>query len=513
ELIGKKNDLSENILDSNFMLGMLQGYLFTLERLAVTKLDSERKEYEEKKHYYEGILSPKKKIGNVGREGVLRSCILTAAILREKAPKDQDQGRRFRKVYEQLVKLSKLSEFSKNKTGIRKAVGYGKTANTDADITSKINNLTASFNVEAPYVGTVTASASRKTIKGSPFIYENGKFMRLTVSLPIYSSGVVGLAVVRERFKSVFDKASDKKLSINLDDFKDIAKGFGIVKGVDKAAAVLSNLGSPAGISASGSADFTFNWRCTPHLKDSSKLIPLPGEKLIKNDKDRWSLDSVVVLKKINAGINTSGKIVDVPVSVKASASIGKQSKIVGSDTFNDTLGKANVFALGIVDSKSGESTQMSSMLKKRSKQFVKMFKRIASMDSNAAIELQDAYNKIMNHCDSSEEKTECEQLFRDFIAGCKKLAKNGTENGDANSGEEETAELLDEEDAGKKNELKSLDTKEIKQTLDLFGKILNKYYIHVFKPFYDQSFSVVNEEENTEEEDYLPNQNIAESK
>ena len=196
ELMESKNDLSRVIGDSSLLRGMLQSYTFVLERLAVTTSSSEKKEYEKKKHSCEKLLLPK---GSTGREGVLKATIPTAAVFRKNAEDDQNLIKRFKKIYVQLCDLSRLCEFSKNTSGIRKLVGYGTKAVMDSGIKASINSLQASFTAQAPQIGNITATAIRKTVNGSPLLEENGKYITLKSSLPVYSIGVVGMAILREK--------------------------------------------------------------------------------------------------------------------------------------------------------------------------------------------------------------------------------------------------------------------------------------------------------------------------
>lgn len=464
ELVGSKNDLSKVISDSNLLLDTLQEYIFTLERLAVSTSASEKKEYEKKKHSYEKLLLPK---GSTGREGVLKAAILTAAVLRKSAEDDQNLIKRFKKIYVQLCNLSKLGEFSKNKSGIRKRIGYGTKAVADSDIEVKINSLQASFTAQAPLPE------------------ENGKYMTLKFSLPLYSTGVVGMAILRERFKSVFAAVSKKKIPFNFDDFTAVSKAFGITKGVSTAANALTSV-APVGVSASGSSDFTFVWRYVEPLKDTSDIVPLPGQKLLTNEKGPWALDFIVASSSLNAAVNASSKVVDLPIALKLSASMGKLAKRTGPDTLHDLISKVNALLLGKVDSKSGESTAVSSLLKGQSGQILKIFRGIAKMDSNAAFELQTLYNSMLKSCKTKAEKGKIEQLFAEFIEACKNIVPATVEETQLDSGEAEAAELSGEETSDED----SFDMEQYKTAFDLFRQILDKQHTWVFKPYYDNAFA-----------------------
>ena len=205
----------------------------------------------------------------------------------------------------------------------------------------KINSLQASFTAQAPQIENITATAIRKTVNRSPLPEENGKYMTLKFSLPLYSTGVVGMAILRERFKSVFAAVSKKKIPFNFDDFTAVSKAFGITKGVSTAANALTSV-APVGVSASGSSDFTFVWRYVEPLKDTSDIVPLPGQELLTNEKGHWALDFIVASSSLNAAVNASSKVVDLPIALKLSASMGKLAKRTGPDTLHDLISKVN---------------------------------------------------------------------------------------------------------------------------------------------------------------------------
>jgi hypothetical protein len=502
KVIGAKNDQSETISDSNLLLGILNTYTFALERLAVSSSPDEIKAYEEKKHSSEKLLSPKTLFGSSGRAGALKASILTAAVLRKKAPNSPEQERRFKKIYEQLHKLSQLGEFSKNNSGIRKKLGYGEKASADIGVKAEINNLQAAFTAQAPYLGNISATVTRKTVEGSPLLQENGKYVTLKFSLPIGEAGVVGMGVLREKFKSVFATPS---IPVNLGDLKEISKAFGsstLNVGGTFAGKALTAIGSPVGVTFYGSSDFTFVWRYVGSLVDVSSHIPLPGQtEIIENKGGRWTLDFITVTTSMNAGINTSSSLLAaLPISLKLNASSGKLAKRTGSDTFHDLFSKVNALSLGKADSKSVESTAINSLLSGQSGQLLKIFKGIGSSNSNASFELQELYNELMNSISSESDKRKCTKLFGDFMTACNKLNASIADAGENNaeSGESEVAELTGTADgarsstddkSSKKGE-NYLNEEQFKTAFELFKNIADMQYIHVFKPHYDKAFA-----------------------
>ncbi|MDR2724384.1 MAG: hypothetical protein LBB25_04280, partial [Holosporaceae bacterium] len=386
-IIGQKYDLSASIPDSNLLLGTLNSYMLALEGLATAESSKAKDEFERKKHACEKLLLPKKLLGSYGRAGVLKSAVLTATVLRKQLPNDREQTLRFKKIYEVLTKLSLLTEFSKNKNGIREAFDYGEKASADTIAKASINNLQASFSLKVPFVASTTAVVTKKTVENSPFLQENGKYITLKISLPLGSAGVVGMGILREKFKSVFAKDG---LPVQLDDFKSIGKAFGATTIGTAASQALTAVGAPIGVSCYGSSDFTFVWKYIAPPSDFSSIIPLPGKTVVKNYDGKWVTDFIVAATMLNAGVDMSKLPVTFPLGFKASIASGKLAKRTGSETFHDILSKYNALSLGKADSKSEESTAINSLLSGQSGQLLKAFCRISEKNSNTQFELQE---------------------------------------------------------------------------------------------------------------------------
>jgi hypothetical protein len=488
-IIGKKFDLSENISDSNLLLGTLNSYLSALEGLATAESSKIKDEFEKKKHSCEKLLLPKKMIGSYGRAGVLKSSVLTATILRKKLPSNREQILRFKKIHEALVKLALLTEFSKNQSGVRKFFGYGTKASTETAAKASVNNLQASFSVKVPSLANASAVVTRKTIEGSPLLQENGKYITLKVSLPLGSAGIVGMGVLREKFKSIFAKSG---LPVQLSDFTSVAKSFGASAVGTVGSKILTAVGSPIGVSAYGSSDFTFVWLYVAPPKDFSSIVPLPGMVVIKNYDGKWVLDFVAVATMLNAGVDMSKLPISVPLSLKASISSGKLAKRTGPSTFHDIISKFNALSLGKADSQSEESTAINSLLSGQSGQLLKSFTKVSQKNSNVLFELQDLYNGIMKKLkNDSSGAQKCTKLFENFIAECKKLAAAQKKKDSA------------EDDASAENEVQSLTIKppeepvnivdQYKKAFDSFKEILDMQHTYIFKPHYEESFKKSN--------------------
>jgi hypothetical protein len=145
-------------------------------------LTESRKELKARKHKCEEQLSPEK-----GRIGVFKSCIVTAAKIREQAKTEPDNPS-FRRMFQELETLESLLEFSKDEqsrsgTSMQKANSHA----FDGEISGTFKAGNAS----------VTFQGNDRS--GSPFQNENGTFMSVSLSVAsdtvaklIEGGGVVG---------------------------------------------------------------------------------------------------------------------------------------------------------------------------------------------------------------------------------------------------------------------------------------------------------------------------------
>ncbi|MDR2157747.1 MAG: hypothetical protein LBO02_00310 [Holosporaceae bacterium] len=224
KILGSDFDLSSSVPEPNIQKGLLTAYVGVLIELANTNDKKEKKKLEDKKHEYEKLISPTKKLGSYGRNGVLKAGIVTAAKLKEKDIHGLNDHT-FRQIYIVLDNLSKLSEFSKNKSGMRNFFGYGEKEVSSSCAKATTEELKATLNLYFPAIGTTVASLEKKIIEGSPFKEENGKYVSLKFSLPLAADGTVGMFIVGDKLFEILSKVSSKaKLEVGVDDLRDVAQ-------------------------------------------------------------------------------------------------------------------------------------------------------------------------------------------------------------------------------------------------------------------------------------------------
>ncbi|MDR2646302.1 MAG: hypothetical protein LBC04_03980 [Holosporaceae bacterium] len=234
KIIGEKYNFSKSIPNPGLLLGHLNSYIGTLTELANAETNKDKNDLTKKKHSYETLLSPSKTVGSFGRVGVLKTCLVTAVALKELDPSDAFMPI-FRQLYAAIDRLSKLEEFSKNKSGARKAVGYGEQSSQTSSVKAQTSSLQARVDVSLPLVGTSSAFFERKQISGSPFKGENGKYISLKFSLPLSSIGAVGAKFMMDKLGGTLQRAAARHgIGVDLNDFMQVTNSVATIKETDE---------------------------------------------------------------------------------------------------------------------------------------------------------------------------------------------------------------------------------------------------------------------------------------
>jgi hypothetical protein len=417
---------------------------------------------------------------------VFKAGLVTGVMLRSTSLENPEVELRARKIYETSTKLALLGEFSKNKSGLRKAFNYGAKSEIESVAEASVNSQQGILTIQVPFLGNASASVTKTVIKGSPHLEENVKTLAIKFSLPIGEAGVFGMGIVREKFKSVF--ASGENFPINKGDVEAVLKamtatavGQGLKKG-------LSTIGSP--ISCYGSSDFTIQLVYVESIEDDSKIVPLPGRDLVRNDAGRYVMDFFAISSALNAGVDTS-KIPagDLPLAFKHLSTVSTVTKRTGPNTFHDILSKFNALMLGKKDSKSEQTTAVDSLLRGQSGQLFKLFNHIKDPQSNASFELQMLYNKIYPASGNNlAEQQALTNLFEDFIRQCEMLQGATTEEDDAPLDE---IEILTSSNGEPPAPEPADRIKQYNAAAILFRRMLDIQHERVFLPHYNSAFVV----------------------
>ncbi|MDR2766158.1 MAG: hypothetical protein LBB63_01695 [Holosporaceae bacterium] len=426
KIIGEEfdNQNYNSVIDLKLLLMDLTSYIIVLDNLAKEGLSkSNQKAFADKKHALEARWSPKKTFGSYGRDGMLRSFMLTALRLSQEADRDYDIIRR--KIYEQLCVLAKFGEFSRNKTGIRKAISYGNDSSVseyaNADVTTGIVTL----KVTLPLLGNSVVSLTRQTVTGSPFLEENCHSLAVKITAPISSGAVLGIGAVKKVLGRFTKEASKKGPAFK--DFVDVANALCLDAGSRVATKLAGELvkqtplNKVAGLSMSATTDVKIVFVKTDKVKDYSDVVPLPDVELVKKD-GKWIMDSVIICKNktLEAKLNAPSSLTPVGVGLNNSILRGELLKVVRS--LHDLKSKYNALSLGICDNKTGESTAIKSLMKGQSTALFWIFRSVATGGA-AAFELQQIFDELSKALsEKSKDTSNLRGLFTKLIDNCRAL-------------------------------------------------------------------------------------------
>ncbi|MDR0581194.1 MAG: hypothetical protein LBG04_03735 [Holosporaceae bacterium] len=362
KIIGKEYDFSKSLPRPGLLLGHLNAYIGVLTELANAETDEDKKNLTKKKRDYETLLSPSKRIGSFGRVGVLKTCIATAIVLRELDHSDAFVPT-FNQLYAAIDRLSRLEEFSKNKSGVRKAVGYGAQSSQTSSVEAKTNSLHAKIYVSLPMVETSFASFERTQISGSPFKGEDGKYISLKFSLPLAPAGAIGAKLMMGKLSSALQKAAAQRdIGIDLNDFAHVTSSIATVKetgkkknesliqenkfhsGMDSygsygSADLAENPSEDVDVKIYGSAQFELMFRYIDPITDYANITPLPGLEVVKNEKGKWVMDYATVSNLLNSGISAT---TDLGISSSAKSVEKGLGKIGPGGTLHNAIASVN---------------------------------------------------------------------------------------------------------------------------------------------------------------------------
>ena len=417
ELVGEKFDLSEKLVLPQVLYGHLMAYNSILEQLANNHSSLSEKELKNKKSAYEDLLLPKKgffEFKNLGRAGVLKSAVVTAAIMRDYA-KTEEEILMFKKIQEQIQRLSKLQMFSNSYKGERTLVES--VAHSSSEITS------GEIKLDIPFLDSIGLSFKLIDTKESPFLDENGNYS--TIRLLVPSSGAlnfVGQKLV-EKIKDMNQNSVDSSEE-NIK-YKDLCNALEIV--TDLFVDFKENSKKPIDIGflefipfvSEAGNDLLLDVTSVKVNPVSCDLIPLPNQNLVSIDQEKWALQDVkrtlMNFVGVDVGLDSFG--------VGGKGATTDKKIIIGDDTISVITSKYNAFRLGSIDSQ--ENTAWESFKTSQEKSLLNILKNITDDSKTAKYELQVVYNSIMKNLQNESDKNDCFKSFDKLLKNCQTFDEN----------------------------------------------------------------------------------------
>lgn len=403
DFIGKQYDFSqrygsrsdENVLP--IILGDLREYCNILAILAENPSDGAS---EQRKHDIEKRWLPKK-IGltSEGREGVLKSMIVTLANLRETTNRIREIEL-FKQAYSELLRLEKLHEFSKNKKH-RRATFTAK---------AKANNWGISGSIELPQG--ITFVFTRTGYKDNPFQEDNGDYLQIDIILPSTISGAVALPLLRNWLSSTSARLGYSPHR-EAGEFRKM---------------LLTCLPAFSPISAlSGSSVFTLMMTRSDANEDSVDIKPLPGTDVaIIKHENKWVVQYRQVATSIDVNLSIPGG--KLPITLDLSKSISKKERIIGNNTLTYITARYNSWALGLKDKSPATkhiNTPWIDFSAEQAEPLKTLFLNVDDEDSNVRYELQNMYGAVTGNAKDKSEVAHCEKCFSNFLQSCIELKKS----------------------------------------------------------------------------------------
>lgn len=453
DFIGKKYDFSQKYGSRSDEVTLLQivtylrNYVEVLSTLASNPSD---KEASKRKHEIEDLWLPGGRgITSEGREGVLKSMIVTLANLRETTSQDR-HIEIFKQGYNEASKLVKLFEFSKDKKD--KKGTYRKTTVADN------KGFTATLSLPQGISIALTYSDN----KGNTFQENNGKYIQIDFSIPFNIGAIIGIKMIQDKLS----KASAQWGQERGRDTEQMREALLLATDILSQVGTLS-IGDSLSMKILGQSVFTVqmtridgnageqNVRGLPKYEGTprKKGAPKPRYETIFKDKNAW------VIQYIQSAATTTTNV-DAGL-ISANKSFSKKEKFAQDNTMTYIRSKYNTYAIGLKD-KSPATNELNSPLvafeNEQAGPLGKLFLNITDLNSNVRYELQCMYNEIMDNISGSKDEENCSDVFAEFIKSCEDLKKS-------------------------KNE------KNFKKTLNAFNEVLKENYRWNFLPHLNNSF------------------------
>ncbi|MDR3285551.1 MAG: hypothetical protein LBS83_02605 [Holosporales bacterium] len=435
-VIGSEFDLSEKLVTSQVLQGHLAAYNTILEQMANNHAETSKRELENKKCEYEKLLSPKKGFWekSLGRNGVLKSCVVTASIMKEQS-QNLEERIIFRKIYEQLERLAKLHEFSKNKD------------NRNASFTSAVKAFSStssgSLSLDIPEIGKIILSVSLNQMSGSPFQDENGEYATVSLSLPTNSI----LVKMGEKLSKKISKLSKKMKGTSTEQyfFEDMSEIFEIVS---------KFLLNAEDLNETTSYDTFLG--LLPFVSSEEAYTLFLDLKKINN---HWIPQQVNICSSLNKTIEVSTSILNIGISTSS----GKVQTVLCSDTLSCLISKYNALRLG-ESSKSRENKAWEAFKAEQSESILNILKNVSNEDKNSYYEVKYLLKYFSDISDELLVKdTNINKTFSRFLDSCMKLnLKDGT-----------------------------LQDQEYLEAVDLLDKILEINYKYNFLKNYNRAYGI----------------------
>lgn len=364
----------------------------------IKNLKKELDNLEESKHEIEKRWKKSKSLPE-GREGVLKSMVVTLNRLRAKATTNREIEL-FKQSYIELKRLTQLHEFSKNK------------------------NKQASFKTTvSKYISAITYVLSLPGGASVTFLNNHGKLpdWDVTVSLPTTIGGILAKELILKKMEEI-SRGLGQKPS------KDVDKG--LINAVQITGSILadqlSNIPSvplPSGSTSIGySGVTTVNIGIKKLTPSTSSLKPLPKDNLVSLPGTKYSVMYTQI--QTTSNFNLKGKINAGLAAINASISQAVGKKVwLGGDWFYWSS-KYNAFADGLKDKTPATkvNTPWITLTNNQAQQLQKFLMEVNYSDL-IRFELQESYNNMLGKAKNNPEKVkEVESAYEKLLAKSRAL-------------------------------------------------------------------------------------------
>lgn len=405
------------------LLADIRQYNTVLSVLADKTVDGENHDKaKESKHNIEERWLGKSLIKTRRREKMLKTAITLSAYLRQFAETDEEIAL-FKQMYNELVHLLELQNFSKNK----------KTPNSGFKSEKSYNEYSISGNTKVNVFDVANASINVKYVKteNEPG-YGDGEDIIISVNLPFIDSLLSGVETVKEMLQKMHKETPKNEFNLE-ESFISVSKTLDTVVGFTGFPKRLKVPGASA--TTNGCLNLTFELAKINKSSSADAIIPIESQNKMINEKNSWVLKCIKVSAPSSLNTNISGGANAGAVKLSGKASLSteyvKSKKFkLGDKCLVFPISRFNVASTCSKDTKAApnEDYIWVSFKASNKNELCKMLKNIADTNSIAYYQVQSMYNDLLCELESSGEqsvKEHCKEVFKQFIESCKTLNKS----------------------------------------------------------------------------------------
>lgn len=350
------------------------------------------------------------------REKFLKTAIALSVYLRQFATDEEDIAL-FKQLYNELLHLVEMQNFSKNKNtsydGFKTKKSYNEYSVSGSSSVNVFDIANAAINVK--YIKTEDEPG-----------YGDGENIIISMDIPFLDTALSGVDKVKKALKKMHSNTPKNEFNIE-ETFITASKLLDKAVGFTGVPVALKIPGFSA--STNGYLNLTFEFDKINKSKSPESIVPINTQEIAINQKNSWvtkciKASSVSNLNaKLGGDVNIEAAKLGGKVAINDNYIKGEKFKL-GTKCLSFPISRFNVSSLCSKDTNiaPNENYLWKSFTNSNKKDLYKLFLNIAKKDSIAYYQVQSIYNDIILENKNTDANESYKNTFEEFIDSCKLL-------------------------------------------------------------------------------------------